>query len=176
MKFKWPWRNRFKRYKLVADRYRTEEAFSIDGVKYYQFTDPFEMPTGRSLGAFAYYEEIRQRCDREYLLAHTKAVETILSRNPINLQTLAQLNINLKERLELIMPLPDQVFKLASVYFFDETERLDTYDFEYANKKIARWKQNPETLNFFLTGPVKTLMPSLSTVSENSQLFMEVAK
>ena len=82
------------------------------------FDNAFEVPTGRMFAALAIYTEMEMRCDKEYLEAHTRAMEKLL--NPadrkINISYISQLNINLKERLEL-MPLPEFIYKLASVIF-----------------------------------------------------------
>lgn len=155
---------------------RTVEAFMIDGVKYFQFADPFNVTTGRYFATIAAYEELQMRCDKEYLEAHTKATEEIIN-NPkgFKLTWLAKINENLKERMEL-MPTADFIYRLASVLFFDESESAHVHDYAYAAKKIERWKQHRSTLDFFLSRPLKSLMPSLNISTENSQMYLEVAE
>lgn len=160
---------------LVQGRYPVTEAFALDGTMYYQFSDQFNVPAGRFLAIFAAFEELNSRCDREYLELFCKAIERVLSERKINLQTISQLNLNLKERLD-IMPTEDFIYKFMSVLFFDETEKLDEHDYEYAKVKIARWKKDPSAMSFFLSKPIQEQMPSLNIPTENSQIFLELAK
>lgn len=172
----WPWKKKFKPY-LLENKYRIIEAFDHGGVKYLMFDNAFEVPTGRMFAALAIYTEMEMRTDREYLEAHTRAMEKLL--NPadrkINISYISQLNINLKERLEL-MPLPEFIYKLASVIFFDDTESKYSYDFDYNKKKIARWKKDPEILDFFLSRLGEELIPSLKSAGKNSNMYMGVAE
>jgi hypothetical protein len=96
-------RRKFKKF-LVDEKYRVVEAFKVNGTTYFMFDNAFETPTGRMLAALAIQGEMEMRCDREYLELHTKAMEKIL--NPeskkINLSYIVLLNMNLKERLELV--------------------------------------------------------------------------
>lgn len=161
---------------LVDGKSKCIEAFTLEGTKYYCFEDPFNMPSGRAFTALAYYEEFRMRCTREYLLLHCKAVDTILA-NPkkINLTTIFEIHRNLKERIELV-PIPDHIYKLASVVFFDETESPFSYDFAYGNKKIEKWKQNPNILDFFLSTPLTDLIPSLKSESTALKTFSPIVE
>lgn len=172
----WPFKKKFRPY-LLDGKYRITEAFDHDGTKYLMFENPVEVPTARMLAAQAVYVELEMRCDREYLEFHCKAVDKILNENKkgINVTYLAQLNQNLKERLGL-MPLPDFVFKLASVIFFDESESPVSYDFGYNEKKIVKWKKDPEMLYFFLSRLATELIPSLRSVGKDSHMFFRVAE
>jgi len=136
------------------------EAFKHGGHTYYQFQDNFRMPTGRAICSLAIYAELKMRCDDDYLKLHIEATEKILNAEDgkIRLTKLAQINANLKERLNLA-PFPDHIYKLASVIFFDESENPNGYDFEYNQKKIANWKKDSDLLYFFLSVPFKDLIP-----------------
>lgn len=170
-----PFKKRFKS-KLLDERYRVIEAFKLGGTTFYMFDNTSDVPTGRMLAALAVYTEMEMRCDREYLDLHTRAIEKLLSDpKKINVMYIAQLNLNLKERLEL-MPLPDFVYKLASVIFFDNTESPYSYDFEYNKSKIEQWKKSPETLDFFLSRLAAELIPSLKPVTGNTRTFFQVAE
>lgn len=162
-------------HKQGDTKYKIVEAFILDGVRYFQYEDAFEAATGRQLGAIAIYEEMNMRCSREYLEMHVKAMEKILS-NPqkINVGLIARLNQFLKERLELIV-LPDYVYKLASVMFFDETESPYTYNFDYNEKKIAKWKAAGGTLDFFSQTPLGKLIPSMRTLGKDLSTYSQVA-
>lgn len=173
------WRKFFRkrfRSRLLDNRYKVIEAFQLGGTTYYMFDQTAEVPTGRMLAALAVYNEMEMKVDKEYLELHTKAMEKLLSDpKKINVMYIAQLNLNLKERLEL-MPLPDFVYKLASVIFFDETESPYSYSFEYNAKKIEQWKKSGETLDFFLSRLSNELIPSLKPAIGNSKMFFQVAE
>lgn len=173
------WRRLFrKRFhsRLLDNKYKIIEAFQLGGTTYYMFDQTAEVPTGRMLAALAVYTEMEMRVDKAYLELHTKAMEKLLSDpKKINVMYIAQLNLNLKERLEL-MPLPDFVYKLASVVFFDETESPYSYSFEYNYKKIEEWKKSGDTLDFFLNRLSSELIPSLKPVIGNSKMFFRVAE
>lgn len=172
----WPFKKKFRPY-LLDGKYRITDAFDHDGVKYLMFENPAEAPTARMLAAQAIYVEMEMRCDKEYLELHTKAMDKILDDNKkgINIRYIALLNQNLRERLNL-MPLPDFVFKLASVIFFDESESPISYDFSYNEKKIAKWKKDPETLDFFLSRLATELIPSLKPAEKSTHMFFQVAE
>lgn len=161
---------------IIDEKYRVVPAFSIGGMDYWYFDNTFEVPTGRMMAAMAIYGEMEMRCDREYLLMHTKAVQKVLSDpKKINIQVIAQLNINLQERMELA-PLPDFIYKLASVIFFDKSEPVYSYDFDYNKKKIEKWKEAGGTLDFFLNTPLKTLVPSLILPEKDASIYLQVVK
>lgn len=173
------WRKLFRkrfRSRLLDNKYKIMQAFELGGTTYYMFDQTEEVPTGRMLAALAIYNEMEMKVDKEYLELHTKAMEKLLSDpKKINVMYIAQLNMNLKERLEL-MPLPDFVYKLASVIFFDETESPYSYSFDYNKKKIEEWKKTDGTLDFFLSRLSNELIPSLKPATGNSKMFFQVAE
>ncbi len=173
------WRKLFRkrfRSRLLDGKYCVVEAFQLGGTNYYMFDQTAEVPTGRMLAALAVYTEMEMKVDKEYLELHTKAMEKLLSDpKKINISYIVQINMNLKERLEL-MPLPDFVYKLASVIFFDETESPYSYSFEYNKKKIEQWKKSGDTLDFFLSRLSSELIPSLKPATGNSNTFFRVAE
>jgi hypothetical protein len=163
--------------RLSSDKYKIVEAFSIGGTTYYMFDNQFEVPTGRQMAAIAVYEEMNMRCTREYLDMHTRAMDKILGMKRLTITEctyIAQLNNNLKERLEL-MPLPDFIYKLASVVFFDRSESEFSYDYAYNEKKIKKWKAAGGTLDFFSTRLAKDLIPSLTMPEASSKMYFQVA-
>lgn len=166
------------RFRSFANGETAVEAFTFHGKTYYQFADNTKGPAGRTLCALAFYEELRMRCNREYLEKHIRATELILNggeNKRIDLVKLAQINANLKERMELA-PFPEHIYKLASVIFFDKTESPFSYDFAYNQKKIEEWKKDPAILDFFLTTPFKDLMPRLNTSGIDAQTYFKLAQ
>lgn len=161
---------------LIDKKYRVIPAFSLAGVDYFQFDSAFEVPSGRAMTALTIFEEFNQRCTKEYLDKHVRAVEKILSDpKTINLSTLVLINHNLKERLTMVQ-LPAHIYRLASVLFFDDSESPYSYDFAYNEKKIKAWAAADGTLDFFLKTPFKELLPSLMLSQKNAQTFFNVAE
>jgi hypothetical protein len=173
----WPWqKKKFKSY-LVDGKHRIVEAFIHNGTRYLMYENPADVPVARMLAVQGIYVEMEMRADREYLEQHCKAVDKILNENKrgINVTYLAQLNTNLRERLNL-MPLPDFVFKLASAIFFDETESEVSYDWKYNEQKIAKWKEDPAMLDFFLSRLASELIPSLGPSKESTPVYFQIAE
>lgn len=151
-------------------------AFEIGGKRYFMFESQEQAPTGRQLAALAIYNEMEMRVSRQYLIDHCRAVELILSnKTKINLTAIGQLNVNLKERTEL-MPLPEFVWKLASVVFIGEDENPYDYNFEFNENKIKFWKGAGMNLDFFLQTPLMVLVPSLREQLISSPTYLGVAE
>lgn len=156
--------------------HQVELAFIVGGIEYFHFPDMLTMGFERALSALTFYEELRMRTTREYLLAHCEAIENILS-NPktINIPQLVILNKNLQDRLQMIIE-PEIAYKLASVMYFDKTENPYRYDFAYGQQKIDRWKRETNLVDFFLSTPIKDLIPGLDSFEENLQSYSEVVR
>lgn len=169
------YRRPFRSY-LLENKHRVIPAFDFGGKRYFMFEQTDEIPTGRNLAALTIYAEMDMRVDREYLQDYCKAIEKVTSDpKKINIGVLVQLNNNLRERLEL-MVLPEFVYKLASVIFFDETESPYRYDFEYNKKKIQAWKEDGATLDFFLKTPLSDLIPFLKAHQNISPIYLGIAE
>ncbi len=65
-----PKKLKVKSMDLAEGRYRISEAFEVGGVMYYQFDDAKQIPADRAMAALTFYEEMNQRCTREYLEKH----------------------------------------------------------------------------------------------------------
>jgi hypothetical protein len=164
------------KFYLLNDKYRVTEAFRVGGVSYMMFDDAFQIPSGRGMTALTFYEELAMRADRAYLEKHVRAVDLILS-NPkkIDIGTLALIHNNLKERLSLV-PLPEHIYRLASVIFFDKTESPYSYDHAYGKAKIARWKREGATLDFFMRTPLASLIPFSGMHENNLNIFLQTTE
>lgn len=169
-----PWHRKPKW--LRENKEKIVEAFEYQGVKYYMFDDIFTMPTVRGLQAMDFYDEFSMRCTKEFLRKYCEAIREIMS-NPkrLDLTKLATITGYLEERLNMI-PVPDHIFKLASVIFFDETENPYFYDRKYAERKILKWKEDPAVLSFFLQTPLKDLIPFLDLQQTNLSTYSDVVE
>jgi hypothetical protein len=149
-------------------------AFEHNGKKYYQFENGFEISAGRGLTAMTFYQEFQMRCDYDYLKLHCKAIDILLKGPKVNIIDVAQIHQNLRERVELAHPLPEHIYKLASVLFFDESESPFAYDMAYNNKKIAEWREDTDMLPFLVAGPLKALMPFSELPKESLKTYFQV--
>ena len=159
----------------IKTEHKIVPAFICNGVQYYQFEDIFSLASGRAFVANAFYNELSMRCTREYLLAHTTAVDNILNdKKNIKITELARLNMFLKERLELIVE-GEIIMKLASVVFFDENELPYEYNYKYNLKKIAKWKENKLDA-FFLSQQLKNYNPYSNMPEEDFRAYTTVGE
>ncbi len=152
-----------------------EEAFEVGGVKYYQFSDIFQIPYERGLMALAVYEEVRMRCTREYLQKHVEACRALLHDDKIDIYKLNLINEQLGDRLNLAFD-AEHLYKLASVVFFDEKENPALYEADYCHKKIEFWKKNKELTAFFLQKPLVELIPFLKDADIDLQTYSEMVE
>jgi len=143
------------------------------GIQYYQFEDINNLACGRAFAAIDYYNELSMKCTREYLTDYTAAIEGIISDpKKINIGKIALLNMQLKERLDMIVA-PETIYKVASVTYFDETESPYGFDFKYSQKKVSLWKKE-KVEDFFLRTHVKSLIPLTNLSDEDLQTYMKV--
>ena len=160
---------------LIDNKYRIVPAFEWRGEVYYMHEDPMNVSTGRGLLAMVHLEELLMRCTADYLRDHVEAVENIFKDGQrIDLPRLMRLNYNLKERLNFLVAVPDQVYKLASVVFFTKDESPFKYDKAYNEAKIAAWKEAPDMYDFFLQTPLKTLLPFLTLPESDTRGYLAV--
>lgn len=152
-----------------------EEAFKIDGITYYRFSDLNNLPYKRGLMAYAVYNELDMRCTREYLVLHADALNTILSKPEINVFDIKKLNDQMMQRLQLTTDV-DLMYKLASVAYFDKNENPESYDTAYCEKKIAHWKKYSSVEAFFLSQPLMELLPFLSNADVDLNTYSELNK
>lgn len=153
-------------------------AFTIGERHYFRFDDPLNTPYDRALKTLVYYKELDMNCDRALLKAHTEAFDNALSKNSINIDTLVelkQLNDQLKQRLELPKE-PELMYKLASVVFFDQSENPYVYEFKYGINKIKAWKKDTTLEDFFLSIPLKMLIPYLEHAEQNLSMFSQMTE
>lgn len=150
-------------------------AFTVGGREYLQADSIYNLPYQRGMGAVKIYEEMKMKCDYEYLKAYATAVNNLLTGNQIKLPEIVQLkrlNDHLNERLNIAVD-PDLVYKLASVVYFDRTESPFEYDAEYAKKKIAFWKKHMSVEDFFLQRPLQMLIPYLKSPEITTRTYLE---
>jgi hypothetical protein len=129
------------------------------------------MPPLRSLKTAVFYEESRMKCSMEFLEWHTQAVDNLLTKDKIDIFEIKKLNDQLKQRLYLAVDV-EQMYKVASVVYFDKDEDITDYDFGYNARKIALWKKEGES--FFLREPIIKLFPFLTDFPGNFHTYMTI--
>lgn len=165
--------NLFKKKEPVWSKksdYVIEYAFTFDGVDYYQMSDYINIPCERAFTAMAYYEEFKMKCDKNFLIAHTEAIENACNNGKLN--EVVRLTQDIRQRLSFISD-PDLLLKLASVVYFDIKEDPTVYDFGYNEKKIAHWKKH-HLKSFFLALPLQSLIPSLDFSKIDLEIFTKM--
>lgn len=158
--------------KLKTD-HPTDYLFTLDGLKHYRYKDISKTNCQRMFAANDYFNELSMRCSREYLQAHTKAMDAILTSKSIDIQNISQLNLQLKERLDMIHE-SDMTYKIASVIIFDTTENPYDYDFKYGQEKIQRFKKKAQSDPMFLIKLFKITVGSPNMSDKDLLTYMEV--
>jgi hypothetical protein len=120
----------------------------------------------------AYYEEFKMKCDKNFLIAHTEAIENACNNGKLN--EVVRLTQDIRQRLSFISD-PDLLLKLASVVYFDIKEDPTVYDFGYNEKKIAHWKKH-HLKSFFQALPLQSLIPSLDFSKIDLEIFTKMNK
>ncbi len=180
-----------KDYRLAQKTSKTpiKRAFTNGGVQYYQLKDLFAQNCLRSFAAISFYEELRMKCTREFLVKHIDKQEELkkgiknsltINNGSLNLQLSFELieesitlDGHIKERLQLIYE-PDSVMKLASIVFFDSKEDPLNYDHAHGIEKVNRWKKEGVD-GFFLSKHMKDLTDYSSIKEEDLLKYTEVA-
>ncbi len=150
-------------------------AFNCGGVDYFEFSDKNNLPFERGLEAMTFYQEMQNGVTNQYLKDHQAAMNKLLSDpKKINLNEIIKLNARMDERLNYIIS-KDIIYKVASVAFVDKNENCARYDYKYNEKKIANWKQHMGD-GFFLSQPIKKLIPFLQQSGETSLMYLNIVE
>lgn len=156
-------------------RHIIEYCFSIGKKHYFKFADMLNVPYERALSCLVYYREVDMNIDRDFLTQHLQAVDGVLKSNPIDIFKIKALNDQLLTRLQLPKDV-ELMYKLASVVYFDQEESPEVYEWEHGKKKIAFWKENASLKDFFLSKPLKELIPYIEFAGENLETFSQMIR
>ena len=151
-----------------------EYAFTSGGVDYYQHVDEMNMPYGRALKALAFYAEFNMKMDADFIKKWVSAFDAVLNAQKFNIDSIVELKKlvhQIKER-QAITFMPDHIYKLASVRYFDKHENPNDYDYAYNAKKIEKWKKEPVN-DFFLSEPIVKLVPFLKDAPAGFETFIQ---
>ena len=158
----------YKTHWIVKPNAEVELSFVHEGVEYFRFVNEQNIPSERAFAAIDIYEELNQRITREYLLDFLAGLKTCLNKGDLvkasNLITFAEQRTGHITNVEIL-------YKLASVLYFDKNENCYSYDREYNEKKISKWKESKDVEGFFLKTPLNDYLPSSNGSEMNTQLF-----
>jgi hypothetical protein len=169
-------KNRFKNspptYK--AD-YPLQFAFNCGGIDYFEFVDKNNLPYERGLEALTFYQEMQNGVTNDYIKNYNTAMSKLLSDpKKINLNEIIKLQAYFEQRCSYIIS-KEIVYKVASVAFVDKNEPLTRYDFKANEKKIKNWKENAGD-SFFLSMPIKKLVPFLQQSDSTSLMYLNIVE
>ncbi len=152
----------------LKDGHEVSEQFTHDDIVYYAFVNEQRIPAERAFAALDIYTELEQRTDATYHLgAYNTIIEFLKKGDNIKAGIVAS---NAIQRMQHITN-ADLLYKLASVYYFDKNENCYSYDYEYAEKKINRWKKDKNIEAFFLKTPLKEYLPSFDSYNMNLNTY-----
>lgn len=167
--------NPFKKSKpTLKHEFNTQFAFECGGIEYFEFVDKNNLPFQRGLDALTFFQELQNGVTKEYLLDHVKIMSGLLSQPKIDIGKIAVHNNRLSDRLNYLVS-KDIIYKIASIAFVDKGENPLTYDAKYNEAKIKNWKENGADA-FFLSQPMKRLIPFLKEYGEASPTYLMVVE
>lgn len=170
-------KNRFKTSTkpTYKTNYPLEFAFNCGGIDYFEFSDKNNLPFERGLEALTFYQEMQNGVTNDYIKNYNTAMSKLLS-NPkqINLNEIIKLQSRFEDRCTYIIS-KEIIYKVASVAFVSKDEPLTRYDYKSNEKKIANWKENAGD-SFFLSMPIKKLIPFLQTSGDTSLMYLSIVE
>jgi hypothetical protein len=169
-------RNHFKNspptYKA---EYPLQFAFNCGGIDYFEFVDKNNLPYERGLEALTFYQEMQNGVTNDYIKNYNAAMSKLLSDpKKINLNEIIKLQAYFEQRCNYIVS-KEIIYKVASVAFVDKNEPLTRYDFKANEKKIKNWKENAGD-SFFLSMPIKKLVPFLQKSGDTSLMYLNIVE
>lgn len=152
-----------------------EYAFTCNGIEYFEFIDKNNLPYERGMEALTFYQEMQNGVTNDYLKAYNAKMSQLLSDpKKINLNEIIKLQARFEERCNYIVS-KDIIYKVASIAFVDKKEPLTRYDYKLNEKKIANWKENAGD-SFFLSMPIKKLIPFLQKSGDTSLMYLNIVE
>lgn len=155
--------------------YPLEFAFHCGGIDYFEFVDKNNLPYERGLEALTFYQEMQNGVTNDYIKSYNAAMNKLLSDpKKINLNEIIKLQAYFEQRCSYIIS-KEIVYKVASVAFVSKDEPLTRYDFKANEKKIKNWKENAGD-SFFLSMPIKKLVPFLEKSGNSSLMYLSIVE
>ena len=149
-----------------------EFVLTLEGEDYYTFTTIADTPAERYYQCSQFMAEMDLRMNREQLEAYLEKAGQMI--NEGNFGKVAAIVEEMRIRSRLLIE-TDTMYKLASCVFFTLEEDLTTYDYDYNDKKIAKFKRE-NVGSFFLKEPVKRFLPLPNISAEDLLLCLKLTE
>lgn len=154
---------------LVQPECVTEFCFEAKNGRNFKFVDEKNIPAFRAMAAMDIYTMVEEKVDTNY---HKLAYKSIFdAANKGNLIKVGQVAENALQRMNHITNI-DLLYRLASVLYFDEHENPYEYNIEYAEKKIALWREE-DLGSFFCRTPLKEYLPSFAGYTMSLETYTD---
>lgn len=151
--------------KLNSKLIRPVPGLVIDGVQYWEFIQVADMPETRRVHYTYLREEMLMGIDRDLQYKIIKNMKTALDKQEYG--RAASILFMWEDMLKNITTV-ENLYNLASLMYFDKREDISTYDLDYAQQKIERFKRVDK--RFFFT---RLLQEGLRISGESLQQDME---
>ena len=148
------------------------KAFKVEGEQFYEFDNLSDCPAGRYFRIQQFMVELNLRIDKDTLVKLLDASLKAVDDGDITRSVIIQTDI--KNRTEFIVE-TETAYRLASAAFFTLDEDLTTYDFDYNQKKIEKFKKE-RISTFFLTRPMKRLIPQINISGEDLEIYLKMTE
>lgn len=146
---------------------KIEFAFKLNGLSYYRFKETHLTRVMRYKYQIQFLNEYELGITLDDFNKYTDEVEKHINKGQLGD---AALKIKLmKQRANLYKDF-DLFYKIASAYYFDDTEDVTGYDFKHNANKIKIFKESQDQ-SFFLTIPMTSLFPQLASLASDSSQF-----
>lgn len=133
--------------KLNLKLIRPVPGLVIEGVQYWEFVNIADMPESRRANYMNARKRMMMGIDDAMLLEFISKIKEANDKDERS--RVGSLVFMLEDIIKTITPI-ENVYYLASIVYFDEQEDLKTYDLDYANKKIEKFKELYDHSFFFL--------------------------
>jgi hypothetical protein len=150
-------------------------AFTLNGTRYFNYTSLSSIPTYRALAIQTYFKEAQEGLDLVKIKAFNSAIKA--SANKGNLEDVFKFASWIEESVRHIYH-PDIYYKLASIWYLDESENPVYYDYEYNRRKIASWMKGgiSAELDFFYSTAIKEWIPDLPSSTEDLEVYLKTLR
>lgn len=144
---------------LIKPNHEVKLAFiGSDGTEYFEFVNGFDMYYERYMAIMDRLSEIEKRVDKVYLDTFIKTQREYINKGDLGN---AAVTLNFLEQRQNYIFNQELLYNLASCWYFDKSENPYSYNPEYADIKIKKWKNEKGRLSFFLQHPIGKYMPSI---------------
>lgn len=133
--------------KLNQRMIRPVPGLVIDGVQYWEFVNIADMPESRRANYMNARKRMMMGIDDAMLLEFIANIRQANDKGETS--RVGSLVFMLEDIIKTITPV-ENVYYLASIVYFDPKEDLKTYDLDFANKKIEKFKGLYDHSFFFL--------------------------